>query len=122
MALDAKSFKDKIKHAFAVETDQPFSPEELAILDKLANAVIKRQMGTPAIMFLESIRPLNFIGSQAITFFQPVLTFIFSSKDVEMLEKILERRKSVGILIEMIEQKESECMIKHPKIEKKSNG
>ena len=43
--------------------------EDKAFLIKLAEEVKARRMTTPAIFFLEMMRPLNFVGSQAMIFF-----------------------------------------------------
>ena len=43
--------------------------EEDAVLDKLARKVVARRMAVPAILFLESTKPLNFIASQVLVFF-----------------------------------------------------
>jgi hypothetical protein len=102
-------FIDKLKHAFAVDKDDaPFSDEDKALLGKIADAVVKRQMATPAIMFLESVRPLNFLGSQAIIFFQPVVNFVISTTELEKFAIILEKRSSIPYLIEVIENKDTE--------------
>jgi hypothetical protein len=43
------------------------------ILDRLASWIVERRMTAPAILFLESHRPLAFIGSQALIFTSPVV-------------------------------------------------
>lgn len=98
---------DKLKHAFAVEPESPgFAPEDLSLLEKVARAVVKRQLATPAIMFLESVRPLNFLGSQAMLFFQPIVQMMISAMEYERFQLILERRQSIPVLIELIEKME----------------
>lgn len=116
MLEEKKSFMAALKNAFAVESDANFSQEELALLEKVAVMVARRQMATPAIMFLESVRPLNFIGSQAMTFFQPILGLLVNTKEFELLSRIFEKRKSIDILIELIERKETEREDKSPAV------
>ena len=48
--------------------------EDKAFLTKLAEEVKARSMTTPAIFFLEMMRPLNFVGSQAMIFFGPIIS------------------------------------------------
>lgn len=43
------------------------------ILDRLAAWVVERRMTAPAILFLESHRPLSFVGSQAMIAASPVV-------------------------------------------------
>ncbi|GAX59698.1 ATP-dependent Zn protease [Candidatus Scalindua japonica] len=64
-------------------------------------------MSVPAIMFLESVRPLNFIGSQAMIFLKPVLSRFFTREEYHKLAIILEKREVVDLLINEIEQKEN---------------
>lgn len=102
-----KKLIKSLKHAFAVPADEDFNEEELKLLDRVADAVVKRQMTTPAIMFLESVRPLNFLGSQALIFLQPIVGLVISTAEMERVGQILERRKSIPVLIEMIEAKDA---------------
>lgn len=103
------SFKDKLRHAFSVEPkDDAFTPEDIILLEKVARAVAKRQLATPAVMFLESVRPLNFLGSQAMVFFQPIVSMVISSAEFERFSRILEKRKSIPVLIDLIEKAETE--------------
>ncbi|MBI5778180.1 MAG: hypothetical protein HZA49_01825 [Planctomycetes bacterium] len=111
MMSDVKQgFWDKVRYAFATEDESKtvFSEEETALLNKVADAVVKRRLAAPALMFLESVRPLNFLSSQAMVFFQPIVSLAISTKEVELLAQILERRKSIPFLIELIEKREDE--------------
>ena len=105
------SWREKLKaglaHAFRVASEETFTEEDLALLDKVADFVIRKGMATPAVLFLESVSPLNFVGSQVMVFLQPILAAFFSTQEYEHLAEILERRESIGILVERIEQKQS---------------
>lgn len=105
------SFWDKVRYAFATEDEAKtvFSEEEQALLEKVAVMVVRKRLGAPALMFLESIRPLNFLGSQAMIFLQPIVSLAVSTKEMEILARILERRKSISFLIELIEKKEEDA-------------
>ena len=48
--------------------------EDKDFLTKLAQEVKSRRLTTPAIFFLEMMRPLNFVGSQAMVFFGPIIS------------------------------------------------
>jgi len=78
--------------------------EEEAVLEKLARKVVDRGMTVPAILFLESVKPLNFIGSQTMVFFEPIVQTVFNFKDYDNLRSALEKRESVEILILRIEE------------------
>ncbi|MFA5795295.1 MAG: hypothetical protein WC980_09580 [Candidatus Brocadiia bacterium] len=103
------SLIDKLKHAFAIDKGDKFTEEEIALVDKLAGLVVRRQMAVPAVMFLESVRPLNFLGSQAMEFFKPIVGFVWSTAEYEKMAVILERRKSVDLIIERIEKADEEA-------------
>ncbi len=77
--------------------------EEEQVLERLAKQVVKRGMTVPAIIFLESIKPLNFIGSQMLVFFEPIVQSLFNFKDYNTFRSALEKRESVEILIQKIE-------------------
>ena len=102
-------FWSKVKYAFHVEdeSNQKFSEEELALLNKVADIVVRKRLTAPAMMFLESVRPLNFLGSQAMIFFQPIVSLVVSTKEVDLLAQILERRSSIPLFIELIEKREN---------------
>ena len=65
---------------------------------------VKRQLEVPANMFLESVRPLNFLGSQALVFLQPILGMVLNPAEVEKFAKLLEKRNALPRLIEKIEE------------------
>lgn len=114
-----KRFMDTLRHAFAVEpAEGPFQPEDIALMEKLAQAVIKRQLATMAIMTLETVRPLNFLGSQAMVFFQPIISMVFSTEEYERFSRILERRQSIPMLIEIIEKAEDARIAKERELRK----
>jgi len=88
-----------------------FTEEQNTILMKLAKKVVDMQMGVPAIMFLESVKPLNFVGSQALAFLQPFATALFTLKDYDKFRIILEDRRSIEALICHIEDMEDKRRI-----------
>src|SRR2546427_12443486 len=74
----------RIRHAFALEPGgRPLSPEDVALLERVAATVVERGMATPAILFLESVGPMNFLGSQALHFFTPILEVAFPQRSEE---------------------------------------
>jgi hypothetical protein len=95
-----------LRHAFAVQPeDQPLADEDVQLLERIADVIVKRRMAAPATMFLESMGPMNFLGSQALHFLTPILDCAFNAKEVEQVARLLERRDSVTRLIAIIEAK-----------------
>ncbi len=80
-----------------------FSDDERALLDKVAKKVVEWKMAVPAIMTLESVKPLNFIGAQAMIFFEPIVQSLLNLKDYDTFRGMLERRESVEALLLRIE-------------------
>ena len=46
------------------------SAEERGFLDELADGIASRRLTPAALFFLESVKPLGFVGSQAMVFFR----------------------------------------------------
>lgn len=103
-SLEIPGFWAKVRHAFAIDpASEVISAEEEGLLSKVATGVVKRQLEVPASMFLESVRPLNFLASQALVFLQPILGMVLSPAEVEKFAKLLEKRNALPRLIELIE-------------------
>ncbi len=85
------------------EVSANLTENQLAALDKLAREVADRQMAVPALMFLESIRPLNYIASQLMLFFEPVTAWMLGVRELVDLRRAFEKRESIDVLIEKIE-------------------
>jgi len=95
---------DGLRNAFALEGPHgPLTADDRKLLDKLAAGIVRRKMATPALLFLHSVGPLSGIGSQAMVFLRPFLTSLFRRSDYDHVAAILERRGSVGVLIECVQ-------------------
>ncbi len=95
-----------LRHAFALQPEnQPLAVEDVQLLEKIADVIVNRRMAAPATMFLESMGPMNFLGSQALHFLTPILDCAFNTKEVEQVARLLERRDTVARLIAIIEAK-----------------
>jgi hypothetical protein len=61
-------------------------------------------MATPAIFFLESMKPLGFVGAQAMHFFRPIVSIVLREPAAyDRLTKLLERRGAVELLLRRLE-------------------
>ncbi len=88
------------------------SSRQEEILTKIAQKVVSWKMSVPAILFLESVKPLNYVGSQMMAFFEPFVQAIFSWKDYDEFRKMMEERGTVERLLQRIEQLDSEAQEK----------
>jgi len=78
------------------------------LIEKIATFIAERRMGAPAILFLESVKPLNFIGSQVMYFFAPFANVIFKEQEFEEFACIMGERENVQILIKRIDELDEE--------------
>jgi hypothetical protein len=105
LARRLSGLKARVQHAFAVEpVGAPLSVDDLALLERVAAAVVAREMAVPAVLFLESVGPMNFLGSQALHFFTPILEVVFPQRDIERVALLLERRDTLSRLTALIER------------------
>lgn len=77
-----------------------------ALVDRLATEVVRRRLAVPAIVVLESARPLTFVGNQALVFLEPLVRTFLSAPDYDLFVKLLEDRDRVEGLIAAIEAKD----------------
>jgi hypothetical protein len=78
--------------------------DDAAMLDELADAIVKRHMATPALFFLESMRPLSFVGSQMMVFLRPMISLVWTNPARwDQLQRVLEVRGSVEELVRRLE-------------------
>ncbi len=95
-----------LKHAFAVApVEQTLLREDELLLEKMATVVVQRGMARPTVLFLESVGPMNFLGSQALHFLKPILSFACSTRELEQAARLLERRDALPRLVTLIEDK-----------------
>jgi hypothetical protein len=97
---------DWLRHAFAIEARGQFVPTDAqrAMVEQLCRAVIAREMVVPALILLESLKPLNFVTGQALRFFAPLLTAFKDSRAPEELSKFLEHRGALDFLAARLEE------------------
>lgn len=96
----------ELSHAFSTTSEaEVFTIDDLALLERVADAVVKRGMAAPSMVFLESLGPMNFLGSQALYFLTPIVEWAFQAKEVEQVARLLERRDTISRLITLIETK-----------------
>jgi hypothetical protein len=107
--MNWQKLKAAIAHAFAYDDGRDeITEQDIALLDKVAESVVRRRLTTPAILLLESTGPLNFVGSSLMAFFRPIAGLAVRTNDYERFERLLEKRCSLRLLVERIELRNSE--------------
>ena len=103
-----RDLRTGLQHAFATHsTPSPLSIEDGQLMERIADVIVKRGMTAPATVFLESMGPMNFLGSQALHFFMPIIECAFNTKEVEQVARMLERRDALSQLVAVIEARSS---------------
>ncbi|MCW5799402.1 MAG: hypothetical protein LZF60_20145 [Nitrospira sp.] len=106
VSRQAQNIRQGLRHAFALRAEQQaFTAEELMLLERIAEAIVARRMTAPAMLFLESMGPMNFLGSQALHFLAPLVECVFSGSELAQIARLLERRDSLQRLTALIEAK-----------------
>jgi acyl-CoA reductase-like NAD-dependent aldehyde dehydrogenase len=96
---------EKLKYAFSIpKEEETVNDREKILLEKIASLIVERHMEVIAITFLESVKPLNFLASQAMLLLKPIVESLFPMEEkYKELQKILEKRGSIEYLIQAIE-------------------
>jgi len=81
--------------------------EQEDLLDRIAGYIVRKKLTPAAILALETSLPFNFVGSQLMVFFQPMVDLFISMKEYNMIMEMLDRRESIEMLIDRIEEFEN---------------
>ena len=109
------SLKDKLRHAFAVETeDEELTEDECRLINDIAGKIHSRGLTAAAIPFLEIHKPLNVIGANMVQMGEMIFTtgpvenflkqFIGKSYSHRVFVSTIEKRKSIELLISRLEE------------------
>ena len=84
---------------------EPLTPEDRALLERLAARIVELHLTVPAILTLESGRPMSLFASQAMIFFEPLLQAMFRLTDYRRIALLIERRDALEFLTRLIEDR-----------------
>ena len=103
-----RELRTGLRHAFSAQSDpNPLKADDVSLMERIAEALVRRGMAAPATVFLESLGPMNFLGSQALHFLAPIIDCAFDAKEIERVARLLERRDTIPRLIAILEAKSS---------------
>ena len=83
----------------------PLAAEDLALLERVAARVVELHLEVPAILTLESVRPMSLVASQAMIFFQPLMQALLRFDDYRRFAALVERRDALEALTAAIERR-----------------
>jgi hypothetical protein len=77
--------------------------QEEELLNQIAEEIHKRQLTAPAILFLDSMKPLSFLGGQFMAFCSPFVHMVVDTKVYDAFAEAIEDRDNVEYLISQLE-------------------
>ena len=83
---------------------EALSDDDRALLERLARRVVELRLETPALLTLETARPLSVLAGQAMLFFEPFAQALFRLPDYRRLAALVERRDALEALSTLIER------------------
>ncbi len=84
------------------------SPEQVAAVDKIGRFVVRFGLTVPAILALESVRPLSFVGSQFMHLLSPSIGAFLTVPEWDSLAHLLEDRRGLEYVLRRIEELDRE--------------
>ncbi len=84
------------------------SEQDYQFIRRVARRIHRTGLVTPAIFFLEMVKPLALIGSHVLIFFGPLLTAFINAEGYYRAAEIFEEPQHVELLLTEIEALEQE--------------
>ncbi len=83
-----------------------FAPTQtqLDAVDRVAKFIVRFGMTVPAILAIEAMRPLGFVGSQFMHMLTPSIGVFLTDKQWTVLASLLENRSGVDVILNRIEE------------------
>ena len=97
-----------MRDSIYIDCQMPSPERQKELLAKIADQIVKRKMTTPAILFFESVKPLSFVGSQALVFLQPIIQAFLNRREYDEIVLMMEERENVEKLLLEIENQEAQ--------------
>ena len=126
----SSSFRDKLKHAFAVEESGPAEPttdSQREVVDRICKEIARRRLTTPGLVFIEMFKPTHYVGSQLLGRMVgwPIMKALAREETQERYNELiefLERRGSFDYICDRIEHFEAEYEKREQKRKKKGRS
>jgi hypothetical protein len=77
--------------------------EDRALIERVARRLVELHLEVPAILTLESGKPLSLLASQTLVFLEPIVLALLPVGDYRRFALLIERRDVVEALIQSIE-------------------
>jgi hypothetical protein len=80
----------------------------LVLIDKAARFIVERKLTPAALMTIESLRPLNFIGSQFMYLIMPFAEIFFNARQYQEFAAMMEDDEYIKLLMDRIDELDTE--------------
>lgn len=87
----------------------PEEEEDRKLIDAVAGRVVRMGLAVPAIFFLESTKPLSYVGSQVLVFLEPFVKSVLTVVSYDRFVALLEDRRNIETLLRRIEDLDEEA-------------
>ena len=84
------------------------TPEQHQAVDRLARFVVRFGLTVPAVLAIEGMRPLGFVGSQFMHLLTPSIGVFLTPDQWNAIATLLEQRRGVDVILERIEKLDAE--------------
>ena len=81
---------------------------QAAAVDRVARFIVRFSMTVPAILALETVRPLTFVGSQFMLLLSPTIGAFLTVPEWDSLAELLEDRRGIEYVLRRLEQLDEE--------------
>lgn len=85
----------------------PFTAEDRALFQTAADAIVRRRMALPAMMFLETVVPMNTVTAAMLHLLTPIWSVALPAQRLRQLAALLEQREAIPELIAAIDTAEA---------------
>lgn len=89
-----------------ISTPAALTDGERELARWLARELVERRLGGPALFLLESLTPMNFVMSQVMAFFSPVIKILSDQSKIDRFQEMLEKREAIPYICAEIHQLE----------------
>jgi hypothetical protein len=101
---------------------RPLEEADQALLDRVATRVVELHMEVPAILALETAKPMTVIASQSLIFLEPMIQSLFRFSDYRRFTALIERREVMEALIRGIEARSERARVERAAARRAAGG
>lgn len=84
--------------------EESLTDDDRKFLDELAEGLTRRRLASLAVLLLESVKPLGWLGSQMLLLFRPMVSLVFHDPvRWDRVQRLLEHREAIELLLRRLE-------------------